>query len=91
MCKLGKGAEGELRALHKPGVCEAKHTKCDKQNVCKLGKGAEGKYKALHKSGVCEAIVEETGYESRRTSKTELFVLFFRIAREFDGAHEISL
>ena len=23
MCKLGKGAEGKLKALQKPGVCEA--------------------------------------------------------------------
>ena len=33
--------------------------------------------------------MEETGYESRRTSKTELFVVFFRMSRDFDGAHEI--
>ena len=36
-------------------------------------------------------LVEETGYESRQTSKTELSVLFFRMSRDFDGAHEISL
>ena len=33
--------------------------------------------------------MEETGYESQRTSKTELFVVFFRMSRDFDGAHEI--
>ena len=55
MRKLGKGAEGMLKALHKAGVCEAKHTKYDEQNVCKLGKGAEGEFKALHKPGLCEA------------------------------------
>ena len=53
--QTGYGSRREFKALHKPGVREAKHTRHDKQNVCKLGKGAEGKQKALHKPGVCEA------------------------------------
>ena len=54
MRKLGKGAEEILKALHKPGVCETKHTKYDEQNVCILCKATEGEFKTLHKPGVCE-------------------------------------
>ena len=32
-------------------------------------------------------IVEETGYESRRASKTDVFVLIFALSRDRDSAH----
>jgi len=50
VCKRGR--EPKIEALHKPGVCEAKHT--DKTNK-RVQKGKGTRIEALHKPGVCEA------------------------------------
>ena len=55
MWKLGKGAKGKMEALHKPGVCEAKHTKTGQIKRVQTGYGSRREFKALHKPGVYEA------------------------------------
>ena len=36
-------------------------------------------------------LVEETGYESRRTSKDELFVLIYGMSRDREGAQNFKM
>ena len=44
-----------MEALHKLGVCEAKHTKTRQMKRVQTGYGSRREIKALYKPGVCKA------------------------------------
>ena len=52
----------KIEALHKPGVCEAKHT--DKTNK-RVQKGKGTRIEALYKPGVCEATYAQHKLDSQ--------------------------
>ena len=65
MCKLGKGAEGRLKALHKPGVREAKHTKTSHISLKRVETGEGGRREIRSTTETRSLRSEENGTNKR--------------------------